>query len=289
MLRLSLVPLFLALALLSGCGAAPPAGRPQVDTPLCTTGEDCASGVCGPFRGERRCLFAADITYVRPGITCGGDGTRQSPLCSWPPRSQQTVVRLLPGPAAPPALFIAGETDWTVYAEGSVLPGVSVSGAEARLTLIGGRVSGPVRCGGSGSTSLALEEVEVSGVADVGLDAGGCEVRVRRSLLRSNGDGAIRLRSGSYQILDTFVEDNQSTAGNAAVVLNTDVVPVDGLLDEEAFRGNTVRRNKAGRSAGGIFCLARARALGPTALCDNSLFEGAQATGCTFSTELPCP
>lgn len=292
LLRLPLV-LFLVLLLLPGCGVWVPAARPQgVDTPPpCAANGDCASGVCGlaDAGAARRCVLEADLTFVRPGIACGGDGTRQNPLCSWPPRSQKTALRLLPGPAAPPALFIAGETEWTVYAEGSVLPGVSVSGAQARLTLIGGRVSGPVLCGGSGSSALALEEVEVSEVAGVGLDAAGCEVRVRRSLLRSNGDGAIRLRSGSYQILDTFIEDNQSTIGNAAVVLNADVVPVDDLLDEVAFSRNTVLRNKAGRSAGGILCLARERRLGPTTLCGNSTFDGAQSSGCTFAAEVPCP
>lgn len=300
------------------------AQQQRVDAPPCASGSDCASGVCGlaptppgvladaddggspdaggdggsPDAGPdgggpvRRCVPEADLIYVRHGGTCG-TGSLADPMCSYPFGRDRAVLRLLPGTQPPERLVVGRDgTDWTVYADGTAaLRGVLVqTSAPARLTLVGGRALG-VRCEGAWGrpgVALTLEDVEVTGSAGVAVDSTDCEVRLHGALVRFNR-GGVRLRGGTYEILNSTIEDNTSTA-NPGVYLASDTMPVGGD-DRAAFQGNLVRRNSAGAFSGGVDCGGgRPRVLGPTALCGNSERDGRQAPkDCTFSELLPCP
>ncbi len=196
----------------------------------CTEHEQCGSGACRRATGE--CFPEANRLFVdNTDPNCGaGSGAQDSPICQ-----VTTAMDVIDGQAGtePWAIFVAGSPNPYL---GTVDPSsgrpIAIIGPSQGLaaTIDGGqgfgldlwaqspenyvahatlRGSSAVR-GGGGGCALDLADVAITG-AGVGIQTGGCEIGVRRSLIADNFDTNVVVGLGGVFTTDRVLIEDAST------------------------------------------------------------------------------
>jgi hypothetical protein len=237
----------------------------------CKVHADCPSQVCNAYPATTQggtCVPAGEIVYVdnRNGTCVRGTGDGESPLtalCNLDEALDRVdgvrkrAVRLMAsikdyGPITLQDRAVtlygpAGQGGRAQLGNRSDMDGVTVSGA-AQVVIDGleitrGRVG--VNCMGDGSTRITLRRSRVTSTMDIGVLATDCTLEIDRTLLYSNGNGALVIGGAQgYAITNSFITRNRSPALPAVKIATS---------GPGVFRFNTVADN-ATKLGGAIDC-----------------------------------
>lgn len=188
----------------------------------CSDHAQCSSGACDLATGA--CFPADSVLWVDRQVTCGGDGSMNSPFCEIQDAvgslvaADPTVVRVKPGGVTyKTKIDVAAGAVVAILGDGGA-PMIDVTNDAvqvndgARVYMNQLQIVGSSMVAGKGLVCLAgevwTERVEISSREAVAIDGFDCKLRLRRSRVYLNPGGGLKLNGGSTRIENSFVTSN---------------------------------------------------------------------------------
>lgn len=225
----------------------------------CVRDGDCmASGVC---LATQSCALEQNILYAIPAGT-GTSCSRTAP-CTLTGAVEQLspqrfIIKLANVPGTdytdapvtfdqPFSVQLIGKG--VTFRPNGVGDGITASGSSLEILglAIRGATGAGVRCTAG---ALAVQEATIATSGAWGIDASDCNVRVMRSRISQNPEGAISLSGGEHLLRNNILDENGNTA-----TLEQGNVRILGATGRFVF--NTLVKNQSrngGSRVGGVFC-----------------------------------
>jgi hypothetical protein len=292
------------LLLLVGCGKhLNPAwcAQPGHDDPACqdlldASTERCAIGSCPGTAclPDGSCAAPGSVLYASPdgtGTSCTGDAKCQLATAIDQSTPTRNIISLDRGTYSGP---IAIDRSVQIIGHSATLAGSSVGAAVTVINAVSAEIDDLTITGASGGAGVACSSgtlvmwlVQVLN-NQVGVTSA-CTLKLSRSIIRDNDDGAIAITSGDIDVRNNVIFHN----GNPALKRSANVTIAAGVTGAFAF--NTVAFNDAKQnSTPGIECESAAVDATGNLVTDNT-HKGAynvdpQVTGtCDFTRSYTMP